>query len=194
MDGGILTSFVDVLLCASTVASAQTGTAPSQSPTLDLTGAHEVKAEISPAPNLASLAADPDYIVCECGLEPLQRLVEQLESTCQVEVRKAPSICLTMIPAEDSLEAQPFFLGEALTSECEVSVDGAIGFGICLGEEPVRAYCIAVIDACRHGRTPCPPEISAFLLEQGKLVAQRDQDEFDLILQTQVDFKLMEEA
>jgi hypothetical protein len=47
-----------------------------------------------------------------------------------------------MIPAEDSLEAQKFYLGEALTTECEVAVDGHAGFGLCLGEEPVRCYCI----------------------------------------------------
>jgi len=33
-----------------------------------------------------------------------------------------------------------------------------------------------------------------FLRVQGEIVARRDQDEFDLILQTQIDFKLMEEA
>jgi alpha-D-ribose 1-methylphosphonate 5-triphosphate synthase subunit PhnG len=134
-----------------------------------------------------------DYILCECELEPLKQLVSQLELVHQVEVRKSPSICLTMIPAEDSLEAQKFYLGEALTIECEVAVDGQLGFGLCLGEEPVRAYCIAVIDALLHGSGAVPSEVKTFLLEHGQKVARRDQDEFDLILQTQVDFKLMEE-
>jgi phosphonate C-P lyase system protein PhnG len=136
----------------------------------------------------------PDYIVCECDLEPLQKLVSQLEQSHPVEIRKSPSTCLTMIPAEDSLEQQKFYLGEALTTECEVVVDGHPGFGLCLGDEPVRAYCIAVVDALLHTDFQRPPEIDAFLREQGKAVARRDQDEFNLILQTQVDFKLMEEA
>ena len=135
-----------------------------------------------------------DYTLCECDLDPLKHLVTELEQSCVVEIRKAPSVCLTMVPAEDSLEKQKFYLGEALTTECEVLVDGRPGFGLCLGEEPVRAYCIAVIDALLHGYGPVRSEIDAFLLEQGRLVARRDQDEFDLILQTQVDFKLMEEA
>ena len=134
-----------------------------------------------------------DYILCECELEPLKQLVLQLEQVHSVEVRKTPSICLTMIPAEDSLEAQKFYLGEALTIECEVAVDGIPGFGLCLGEEPVRVYCIAVVDALLHGGGTVPNEVEAFLLEHGEKVARRDQDEFDLILQTQVDFKLMEE-
>jgi phosphonate C-P lyase system protein PhnG len=137
---------------------------------------------------------NPDYILCECNLEPLQKLVTLLEQSHSVEIRKSPSVCLTMIPAEDSLEQQKFYLGEALTTECEVAVDGHSGFGLCLGDEPVRAYCIAVVDALLHTGLQRPPEIDAFLREQGTAVARRDQDEFDLILQTQVDFKLMEEA
>jgi phosphonate C-P lyase system protein PhnG len=135
-----------------------------------------------------------DYILCECDLEPLKGLVSQLERAYAVTVRRSPAVCLTMIPAEDSLEQQKFYLGEALTTECEVVVDGLAGFGLCLGDEPVRAYCVAVVDALLHADRPLPNAIEAFLREQGELVARRDQNEFDLILQTQVDFKLMEEA
>jgi alpha-D-ribose 1-methylphosphonate 5-triphosphate synthase subunit PhnG len=109
---------------------------------------------------------EPDYIVCECDLEPLQKLVLKLEQSHRVEIRKSPSVV----------------------------VDGHVGFGLCLGDEPVRAYCIAVVDALSHLGLQRPLEMDAFLREQGEAVARRDQDEFDLILQTQVDFKLMEEA
>ncbi len=135
-----------------------------------------------------------DYTLCECELDSLRRLVSRLETAHAVTVRKSPSICLTMIPAEDSLEGQKFYLGEALTTECEVEVDGLPGFGLCLGDEPVRAYSIAVVDALLHSGHAAPAEVEAFLREQGEAVRKRDQDEFDLILQTQVDFKLMEEA
>jgi alpha-D-ribose 1-methylphosphonate 5-triphosphate synthase subunit PhnG len=98
-----------------------------------------------------------------------------------------------MVSAEDSLEEQNFYLGEALSTECEVAVDGCSGFGLCLGDEPVRAYCIAVMDALLHGDRPAPAEVDAFLREQGEAVTRRDKAEYDLVLQTQVDFKLMEE-
>ncbi len=135
-----------------------------------------------------------DYTLCECELQPLEELVSRLEGLHSVTVRKAPSICLTMLPAEDSLEGQKFYLGEALTTECEVTVDGMGGFGLCLGDEPARAYSIAVVDALLHGGQPIPSEIDSFLREQGEKVARRDRDEVNLILQTHVDFKLMEEA
>src|SRR5262245_65951182 len=100
---------------------------------------------------------DNDYVLCECDLDALKELVLGLEERHHVTIVKDPSTCLTMIRAEDSLDRQEFFLGEALTTECEVVVDGQDGSGICLGEEPVRGYCIAVVDALLHGGGALPP-------------------------------------
>jgi phosphonate C-P lyase system protein PhnG len=138
----------------------------------------------------------PDYdkTLCECDLEPLQRLVEQIEQQSTVQILKRPSVCLTMIPAEDSLERQKFYLGEALTTDCEVLVDGIPGYGLCLGDEAQRCYCIAVLDAQLNTGSEIPSWVEAFLKEQSAVVAHHEQDEYNLILQTQVDFKLMEEA
>lgn len=136
---------------------------------------------------------DTDTVLAECELASLQRLVEQLETRHSVQIVKQPGICLTMVRAEDSLEKQEFFLGEALTSECEVAVDDAAGYGLCLGEEPVRAYCIAVCDALLHGGRSTPAELEAFIAVEREKVAARDTEEFNHILRSQVDFKLMEQ-
>jgi alpha-D-ribose 1-methylphosphonate 5-triphosphate synthase subunit PhnG len=136
---------------------------------------------------------DNDTVLCECELPALQRLVEQLEGRHDIKIVKAPAICLTMVRAEDSLEKQEFFLGEALTTECEVAVDGAPGYGLCLGEEPVRGYCIAVCDALLQRTVGAPAELSAFLDEQRTILATRELEEFNHILRSQVDFKLMEQ-
>jgi phosphonate C-P lyase system protein PhnG len=136
---------------------------------------------------------DIDRILCECQIEPLRELVMKLEASYQVTVSRPPSVCLAMIPAEDSLEKQKFFLGEALATECEVLVDQQPGYGLCLGDEPVRTYSMAVIDAFVHGGSPIPAKVEAFLQHQQAVLARRQQEEFNLILQTQVDFKLMEE-
>lgn len=136
---------------------------------------------------------DNDTLLCECDLPALQALVESLETQHQIIVTRPPGICLTMVRAEDSLEKQEFFLGEALTSECDVAVDGAPGHGLCLGEEPVRAYCIAVCDALLHREHAAPASLIAFLEEQRALLSAREQTEFNHILRSQVDFKLMEQ-
>jgi alpha-D-ribose 1-methylphosphonate 5-triphosphate synthase subunit PhnG len=135
---------------------------------------------------------DQDYVLCECELEPLRQFVEDVEARLTVQILKPPSVCLTMIRAEDSLEKQEFYLGEALTSECEVDVNGATGYGVCLGEEPVRVYCLAVMDALRHAGA-LREEVEDFISRQGELVRRRETEEFNMVLRTQVDFKLLEQ-
>src|SRR5262245_40764833 len=132
-------------------------------------------------------------VLCECDREPLKTLVEGLEMQHEVTIVKEPSVCLTMIRAEDSLDRQEFYLGEALTTECEVAVDGSVGYGLCLGDEPVRGYCLAVVDALAHGSDGLAPEIATFIETQRHLIGARETEEFNHVLRTQVDFKLMEE-
>lgn len=136
---------------------------------------------------------DNDTVLCECDLPTLQRFVEELETRHEVKIVKAPGICLTMVRAEDSLEKQEFFLGEALTSECEVAVDGTPGYGLCLGEEPVRAYCIAVCDALLQGGGAVPAALADFVATEREKLTVRETEAFNHILRTQVDFKLMEQ-
>ena len=134
---------------------------------------------------------DNDYVLCECELDPLAGLVSQLEKEHTVTIVKEPAVCLTMIRTEDSLEKQEFYLGEALSTECEVAVDGKPGYGLCLGEEPLRSYSIAVVDALLQSGND--PKVADFLARQHLLITEREEREFNLTLRTQVDFKLMEE-
>ena len=77
-------------------------------------------------------------------------LLLELEDNYEVEVSRPPSVCFAMVPAEDSLEKQKFFLGEALVQSARCWSKKP-GYGLCLGDEPVRTYCMAVIDAFVHG-------------------------------------------
>lgn len=134
-----------------------------------------------------------DYIVCECELEPLKNLVTELEKGYKIDIAKNPAICMTMIKAEDSMELQPFYLGEALTTECEVIINNRIGYGICLGDEPVRSYCIAVIDALLQVDDSSKFAIEQFLAAEYHAIQHRNKIEYNHILRTKVDFKLMEQ-
>ena len=136
---------------------------------------------------------DNDYVLCECDLDPLQSLVTALEGRHSITIVRAPSVCLTMVRAEDTLDKQEFYLGEALTTDCEVAVDGAAGYGVCLGEEPARGYCLAVIDALAQSSSGLAADVEEFLEGQRAELMRRDAEEFNLVLRTQVDFKLMEQ-
>jgi len=134
-----------------------------------------------------------DYILCECELEPLKAFVASIEEYFEIKIARAPSICMTMIQAEDSVEFQPFYLGEALTTECELVVNGQRGYGICLGDEPVRSYCIAFVDAMTQLEAMDLSNVHAFLNEQATLIENKAILEYNQIMRTKVDFKLMEQ-
>lgn len=136
---------------------------------------------------------DQDYVLCECELQPLEDIVVALEETVEVKLVKEPAICMTMVQAEDSVEFQPFYLGEALTTECELFVNGTRGIGICLGDEPVRAYCIAFMDAYTQNKDLNMQPVINFLSQQSAIIEHNAKVENDLILRTKVDFKLMEQ-
>ena len=139
------------------------------------------------------LTLSPDYILCECDLPALTAFTEPLAAHYPVRLVKAPAICLTMIRAEDSVEKQEFYLGEALTTDCEVAIGATVGYGICLGDEPQRAWCMAVLDAVMALSDEQLPQIHAFLEEQAMLIREREETEFAHIMRTKVDFKLMEQ-
>lgn len=136
---------------------------------------------------------DVDFILCECNLEALQSFVESLEGIYKPLVSREPSLCTVMIPAEDSVEGQPFYLGEALVTECEVVLQGQVGFGMCLGDEPIRCYCIAFLDAALQLSDRHYDTIMHFLKEQDALVTMAHVVEYNHIQRTKVDFKLMEQ-
>lgn len=133
-----------------------------------------------------------DYIICECELEALEAFVKQLEPDCAIQVVRHPAVGTTMVRAEDSVEGQPFYLGEALITECELNIDGQPGFGLCLGDEPVRSYCMAFLDAMLLLSDSRLRRVEAFLSEQATLIEARIRAEHDHIQRTKVDFKLME--
>lgn len=134
-----------------------------------------------------------DYILCECPLDNLNQLTTTLLTHYQPTLVKAPGICLTMIQAEDSVEKQGFYLGEALTTDCEVEINGQVGYGICLGDEPNRAYGMAVVEAVLLQNDAQTTLIHDFLTAQASIIRHQEETEFAHIMRTKVDFKLMEQ-
>ncbi len=136
---------------------------------------------------------DIDFIIIESKLEELRTFVENLEKKFDIQIVKKPSLSLTMLRAEDSVEYQEFYLGETLTTDCEVAISTTTGYGICLGDEPQRAYCMAVIDSVLQ-IDPANIEINNFLDVQLHKIDLERNIENSHIGRTRVDFKMMEQA
>lgn len=134
-----------------------------------------------------------DFVIIESSLEELKSMVEKLELNFDVQIVKKPSLSLTMLRAEDSVEFQEFYLGESLTTDCEVAISNNTGYGICLGDEPQRAYCMAVVDSVLQ-TDPENEEVKNFIeLQWSKIELERN-IETSHIGRTRVDFKMMEQA
>ena len=136
---------------------------------------------------------DIDYTLVEGDLSRIRTFVIQMEKHYSIKITKPPATCLTMIKAEDSLEKQPFYLGEALTTEAEVVIDDKTGVGICIGDDPQRAYCIAVVDAIVQQNDHLLPQLMQFLDAEAQQIKQKELEEQHQILRSQVDFKLMDQ-
>ncbi len=135
---------------------------------------------------------DFDQILSHCPLDDLRAHVEGLEPALDIRILRQPTLCLTMVRAEDSLEKQEFNLGEALTTECEVEVNGVAGYGISLGEDPVRAYCVAVLDALRE-QDRLSGDTMRFLEREREIHRAEDRRTAARAERTRVDFKLLEQ-
>ena len=133
---------------------------------------------------------DYDYILCECPLESLVKLVEGLEPLYDIKIARDPGIGLTMIKAEDTVEKQPFYLGEALTTTCEVVIGQVTGYGIVLEDQPQRAYCIAVLDALAQMKDERWPQIEQFFQTAKNNIDKKALEEQHRVLKTKVDFNV----
>lgn len=137
---------------------------------------------------------EADYILIEADLNSLKSFVENLEKSYEIQITKKPFLGLTMVKANDSVEKQPFYLGEALVTETEVSINNQAGIGICVGDESVRSYCVAVIDALLQLKDENLPIIQDFLDQQAIEITKREKKAHHRIQKTKVDFKLMDQS
>jgi alpha-D-ribose 1-methylphosphonate 5-triphosphate synthase subunit PhnG len=137
---------------------------------------------------------DTYEVICECAIENLVQLISQMEASIAIEIVIAPKLGMTMIQAEDSIDFQPFYLGEVLITECQLTVDGQLGYGYCMGDAGQRAYCIAIIDAILHTNDhPMQKDINEFITIEKQILYQKKLEEYNQILKTKVDFKIMEQ-
>jgi phosphonate C-P lyase system protein PhnG len=90
-------------------------------------------------------------IVAEGSLDALKAIADEIVTRLPVRVLKAPAPGMVMVRHVDPLEKTRFLLGEAFVTECEVEVDGRLGYGCVIGSAEERALCGALVDAVFGG-------------------------------------------
>ena len=99
---------------------------------------------------------------------------------------------MTMMQVLDSVGQTPFYAGEVLMTEAAVSINNAVGYGVALEDDTIRALCAAIIDAALLAEVAEAGEIrNAIAREEQRILARRQQEEA-LIAATRVRFAIME--
>lgn len=87
------------------------------------------------------------YILAHTRVEKLEGIVEELSKKYEISKVKEPEMGLVMVKVKDGVYQEKFYIGEVLITECSVHLNGSLGMGIIQGDEPRKAYAMAVIDA-----------------------------------------------
>jgi alpha-D-ribose 1-methylphosphonate 5-triphosphate synthase subunit PhnG len=131
-----------------------------------------------------------DYSGIVAGASPaaVRAIAEAVLNQSQVNILKPPSPAMVMVRHTDPLENTLFLLGEAYVIECEVEVDGRLGYGRVLGSGEERALCGALVDAIMGGGHPLHDRIEALLAAEARRLDAREQAESRAVAATRVDF------
>ena len=127
--------------------------------------------------------ADPIFV---------QKLRKEVESRHDVKVIDEAENGLMMIKMRETAKKSLFYLGEVLTTEAKVQVNGVLGIGIIRGDEPELAYDLAVVDAAFNGRLPVTKAWERLLLTEELAINERMKQKQCQIMATKVNFDVMD--
>lgn len=133
-------------------------------------------------------------VLIEGRPELLASLSREAEQGHEVKVVEEPREELVLLKVREDAQRSLFYLGEALMCSCTVSIDGALGFGMVLGEDADIAYTLAVVDASYAADIPeCRENAWEERLEREREHLDEElRREEEALLATRVDFQTME--
>ena len=139
---------------------------------------------------------DYSEIVAEASAEATREMADRVARLLPVKVLKPPAPGMVMVRHVDPLENTLFFLGEAYVLECEVEVDGLLGYGCTLGSgdtaggDEERALCAALVDAVVGGQHPLAAELEPLLEAEAARITARREAEARATASTRVSFEV----
>lgn len=116
----------------------------------------------------------------------------EIKSRYDIEVMEEPNHGLVMVRVRETAQNSLFYLGEVLVTECKVRISGKIGVGLVKGDEPEKAYDLAVIDAAYAAQLEETVAWTSLLHAEGSLLEQEQAAYQAKVLRTKVDFETMD--
>lgn len=121
-----------------------------------------------------------------------KQLASMVRERCRVTVVQEPAWALVMLTVRESARNTLFHPGEVLVTEAKLIVDGAIGLGIIVGDQPTAAEELALIDGAWNASSAFISLWVPLLIEEEARLRREQAAEHAVILQTKVDFQTMD--
>lgn len=127
-------------------------------------------------------------IIAEGEISQLKTIAELIVDTLPCKVITQPAPGMVMIKHVDPLEKDPFYLGEAFVTQCEVEIEGNLGYSCVLGNDSERALYGAIIDSVLGNSQIVSAKIIPLLKSEEENILARLTFENKKISQTRVNF------
>lgn len=130
-------------------------------------------------------------IVAEADLEAIRAIADEIVDSNPIALLTEPTGSMIMVRHVDPLHHTAFYLGEAHVTECEVDLNGTLGYGCVLGDNPERALCAAILDAAALAKgSDLSDRVARRLAAVGETLRQEREDASRRVAATRVDFDL----
>ncbi len=107
-----------------------------------------------------------------------------------VSMISGPKLAMVQLRMQESVANSAFNAGEILVTEVRLELNGIFGFGMIIGDDPLHATALAVIDAAL--RNPAEPhaDIHAAIATLTQQLRDQHTEQFAASASTKVDFDI----
>lgn len=131
-------------------------------------------------------------ILVKASAEVVENFAEEILKKYNVIVVEESNNGVVMVKLREKAKSSLFFLGEVLITECKVMINGSLGIGIIKGNEPERAYHLAVVDAAYNANLAETDDWENVLKTTEEIIVQDNKVFSNKVLKTKVNFDTME--
>ena len=115
-------------------------------------------------------------------------IADKIKETEEITIVKEPEKVLAMIKMREPVKQSLFYLGEVIVTEAAVSIGGANGVAVLMGDDYEKTASMAIIDAAFNSGVL--QDETPFLEMEEQLLAQEEKENA-LFQKTMVDFNTM---
>jgi alpha-D-ribose 1-methylphosphonate 5-triphosphate synthase subunit PhnG len=133
-------------------------------------------------------------LLAQCNEQDLVQLIESMLSTAaseiQVHVVMPVRTGTAQLPVREPVANEQFFIGDALVSTAEVSVNGVLGWAMRLGSHTDATMAAAIADAILcDASSPLRNPILEFLADADQVIASNENEDWAKLQSTIVEFE-----